>query len=389
MGVRRAVLALAIGNGLLLIGAGPATADTLFASPARTTPVAVGTTANVLSGTLTSTGTLGGVEVSNDCTSSTLSFSIVQNDAAAIVGTVTSGTFSGCDAAVTGNFPWRFTLRGGGVASGANTVFTTSTWDDVSMTVQSLTSVADLPDAAGSPPTNGVYVLQTTATGTGICLVWSDAPVPGPFLTNGKMNTTYCLEGAPATTWSIGPTLTSFLRADPAGTTVPSGATVSNKAGSSIIMLGTGNVICQGAWGFTAGAGGGAVITGALDSVAMTGCFDTVPGITVTACARFPAGTSPVSFQSSTATGGSVTVTAIYLRCALTGTTNGCYYNSSTLTGTLSNASASLGLGGGATHQAPVGVTDDTGTQCGSFGTFTSGLSDLTSAGTTVTLTQS
>jgi hypothetical protein len=379
-----------------------ATADTLFTSTNRTTPVALGTTASVLSSTVTSTGTLGGSETSNSCTSSTLTFALDQNNGAAISGTFTSGDFTGCVLPVSGTFPWRFTVRGSGVASGSSTVFTTATWDDVTLTVQGLTTTDTFADAFGSPPSNGLYVRQTTASGTGICFVLADAPIGTPILTNGKMNATYCLEGTPSTAWTIGPTLTpppvtrSYLRADPVGTTLPGGSTVSYRASDpTTLTTAAGTITCGSATvDIVAGASGGTGVIGALNGLGLASCTDTIPSLTFTACTRTASPATSVFFNANTATGGTQTLSSLVLRCPVDEAPSfACYFGATSLIGTVANTPSSTTYNNAPiAHTVPAGATDDLGTSiCGTTGTFSTRLTGLTqvSTGTTVTLRQS
>jgi len=206
---------------VLGLGVAPASADTLFTGAGHTARVSVGAIASLASGTLTAKT---GSTIVNDCAASTLDLQIEQNTTSLVSGTLTSGTFTGCSLPTSGVFPWRFTVRGSGVTSGTSTVFTNATWDDVSATLWGATpGSGTLSGATGSPPANGVYVREGVGSGSSICFVLSNAgTLSGPLLSNGRIDATYCLEGAAATGWSLGTTVTSSpttLYTTPAHTT--------------------------------------------------------------------------------------------------------------------------------------------------------------------------
>ena len=255
--------------------------------------------------------------------------------AKAVAGTLTSGTFTTCAISAAGDFPWRFTVRGTGVASGANTVFTNTTWDDVSATLWGVSpGNGRLTDATGTaPPTNGVYARQTTATGSSICFVLNNAgTLSGPLLTDGKIDATYCVEGGVATTWSFGtpppPPPTSFLHIDPAGTT-PVPALVANQSGTATLQFAGPQVTCASAI-FSAGFGasGGVTIAGGLSGLTLSSCTDTLGSRNIKSCARFAAtGSQSLTLRATGSGGGTVQLGGTSLRCAPAGTSTGCYYD--------------------------------------------------------------
>jgi hypothetical protein len=190
---------------VLCLGAAEAPADALFTSTNHTTRVSVGTTASIAAGTVTAKT---GSTVINHCTGSTLDLTLEENTTSQVSGTLTSGTFTGCKTSAAGDFPWRFTVRGSGVASGTSTVFTNTTWEDVSATLWGVSpGNGTLTDATGLPPTNGIYVREAAGSGSSICFVLNDAgTLSGPLLSDGKIDATYCMEGSGATAWSLGAT---------------------------------------------------------------------------------------------------------------------------------------------------------------------------------------
>ena len=381
MDVRRAGIALAMGLGLFAVGAASAGADTLYTDATHTDGVAISSTADLASGTLTLSGTFGSTLATDVCTSSTLTTEIRQNDGAVVAATVTGGAFSGCSTGIpVGNFPWTVTVRGTAITSGSDKVYVNTTWDEVSISAFT-TFTGTFTDSRSFVPFTGAYTKQNAVVGTNLCFVLADAgTLGGPGVTDVKLTATYCPAGGAAASWSLGPRA-SYLRADPASTLVASGATISN--GTSVTSgfgTGVGSVTCSNTTvGISAGASGGAVVTGALDTVTLASCTDTMPSVAVTSCARFAAGTSPISFTATSAVGGPVTASGLYLRCGLAATTTGCYYSVPTLGGTLTSATTSFTLiGATVDHQVPVGVTDDTGLACGSSGAMGLGLQNLT-----------
>jgi hypothetical protein len=373
-------------------GAGAAT---LFTDADRITAVSLGTTATIASGTVTAKT---GANVVNSCPSSTLTLLVEQNNATAVAGTFTSGSFPSCALSAAGDFPWRFTIRGNGATSGANTVFANTTWEDVNATLWGVTpGLGTLTDASGSPPTDGVYTRQTTSTAASICFVLANAgTLSGPELSDGKIDATYCLEGETATTWSLGsPGTRTFLRTDPANLQVPGGGTLMNRSSD------------QARWSFTGlgdtlqcstttsdidvGASGGATVTGTLTGLTLTGCSDSFPSpVTITTCAMVSPRPS-VAFKTTSHLGGSATFGTTFVRCGVSMTPFACYYAASSLTGVYANSGASLtfnnavfGPGG------PSGTTDDIGIPLacgGGHSTFNLALTDITYAGTGTTVT--
>lgn len=397
MSLRRTIFTLiAVLAGAL---APTASADTLFTSIDRTTPVALGTTASVFSPTFSATVTAGGTPMSNACTSSTLTFAVGENGGAGFAGTFTSGTFSGCNQPVVGTFPWRFTVRGTGATSGGNTVFTTSTWEDVAMTIQGVPFGGDFTDASGSPPDNGVYVKQTTSTGTGICFVLANVPTP---VLTGTLNGTFCLEGTPSTTWTIGSTLTpppltrSYLRADPAGNTLTGASTLAYAGSDPTTLTSTsGSVTCASTTvDALVGPSGGTGVLGVLNALTLASCTDTLPGVTVTTCARTSTPSTTLTFNADTATGGTQILRNLVVKCSISGGgTFGCYYGGAAFAGTVTNTpNATTYNNVPVLHTVPAGVTDDLGAGiCGNGGTFSAKLTGLTqvTTGTALTLRQS
>ena len=192
---------------MLGFGSVGASADTLFTTTSHTTPVSIGSTATATSGTVTAIRD--GTTV-NTCAASTLSLELEQNSSTVVSGTFTSGAFTGCFLSAAGDFPWRFTIRGSGhqIGNPPGTRFTNVTWDDVSATLWGV-SAGDgtLTDATSVLGADGASVREGQNDGSSICFELSNAgTLSGPLLDDGKVSANYCLEGAAATAWSLGPT---------------------------------------------------------------------------------------------------------------------------------------------------------------------------------------
>lgn len=174
------------------------------------------------------------------------------------------------------------------------------------------------------------------------------------------------------------------------GNHLANGDTVSTRAAGtfSLTVTTVGNINCSQLSGsYTVGASGGATVAVSLATWNATTCTDTVPVLTFTGCAAtapLPAGTA----TGTGAAGGTVAFTNLYVRCAVMGTTNACYYRDAAANGTYANMGATLTFTNDVmVHNAPGGTTDDIGILCGNGGTMSATLADqATAAGTTVLL---
>lgn len=380
------------------LAAAPASADTLFTNPSRLTAVAPGTIASITSGTVTAK--TGSTPV-NACRTSTLSLKVEQNDATAVAGTLTAGVFSNCALSAAGDFPWRFTVRGSGTTTGSTTFYPNATWENVSATLWGVSpgdgTLTDATATPGTAPVDGLYVRQT-ATGSRICFVLNNAgTLSGPLLSDGKIDATYCLEGEAASTWTLGippipPPTGTGLFVDPANTTVPSSGTVTYRGstGATVTLAGLGSVQCSSAVSdFTVGGSGGTEVNGALNIFTLTSCTDTVPGLTITSCARVPTTVTLVALRATGPAGGREALSNVYVKCALTGMMQSCYYAAPSATGTVTNTpSVTTFSGVGFTHGVPpAGATDDLGAACGGNGTLSTTFTDFANAATATTVT--
>jgi hypothetical protein len=181
------VIAAACSAGL----SGGASAATLFTTGAHTTRVAIGATQSLT--TTTPWTYTSATSVLNSCSNSTLQLTLFQNTDAAVVATVTGGTFTGCTPfAPTGNFgtPWQLTVSGSPTTTG-----------DITRWAASLSNVSF--NLAGGTYTGsfttGVTARQTGSSGA-MCVDFNDAgTVSGPLSSNFRVDTSYCFEGAAAT----------------------------------------------------------------------------------------------------------------------------------------------------------------------------------------------
>jgi hypothetical protein len=174
--------------------ASSASGATLFTDTSRTTPVAVGTTANATNRVpvvLTSA-----TSVINTCNNSTLNLTLDQNSGGTVVGTVTAGSFTNCHPLpATGIYtaPWKLSIHGAATATG-----------DVTRWNAQVTGVGFLLGGGTyhGNLTTGVTAEQTE--GGMACLDFNDAgQLTGPLTANGRIDTTYCFEGA-AAAYSLG-----------------------------------------------------------------------------------------------------------------------------------------------------------------------------------------
>jgi hypothetical protein len=124
------------------------------------------------------------------------------------------------------------------------------------------------------------------------------------------------------------------------------------------------------------GAGGGATIAGTLNSLSLENCTDSFPVITFTACSL--SGSTPTATLTAGAGGGSMTLAATVLFCAVAGSTSGCYYRAADATGSFQNVTNSVQYANVAiTH---VTGTGDLGSLCGTSGSFGVTLTQMVNA---------
>jgi hypothetical protein len=176
---------------------------------------------------------------------------------------------------------------------------------------------------------------------------------------------------------------TTLLNA--AGTQLASGSTIDNGGSDPAVLTlpGLGVVTCNNtAFTATVGASGGATITGSLSSLTFTTCSDTIPVINISSCHL--SGSSPSILITATGdVNGTVALTDPTVFCAVSGSTSGCYYTAATASGTATNSTLAYS-NVAVSHTTGTG---DLGSLCGSSATFSATLTDLTSGGSTVHVT--
>jgi hypothetical protein len=147
-----------------------------------------------------------------------------------------------------------------------------------------------------------------------------------------------------------------------------------------------GTISCSSTGGLTAGVSGGSSIAVTVDSLEWPSCTDTIPSLTFTSCS----GASSLPTASLTAAGGAggtLLLSNVYLRCALSGTTRACYYHATVANGTYTNATGGVSWTGvSLAHGAPAGTTDDLGSLCGAAGSMNQSWSGVTVGTTGATL---
>jgi hypothetical protein len=209
MRIRALLFMPVLAAAVLGVGAGSASAATLWTTPAHTSRVAVGQLASVAAFTnvrLTS-GTSGSTV--ENCDQSTLSLNLVQNNDAAVIGAIGGGSFTGCApfATVTPTFsdpsgtstPWTLTVTGNSTTSGTRTQWR-ATVDSVNVDFGGGNYRGTLGHASGG----NITAWQPTATGAPICLEFnSSGSLIGPLTGDGRIDATYCFEGSKASQFSL------------------------------------------------------------------------------------------------------------------------------------------------------------------------------------------
>ena len=190
--------------------------------------------------------------------------------------------------------------------------------------------------------------------------------------------------GNPSTYLHGGTTTGSLLSA---GTTLMA----RSNALATFTLAGVGTITCATVTvDATVGASGGADVTGSLDGLTFGTCSDTIPVITYTGCHLV----TPLPAMTVTATGttgGTMTLSGVFVRCNISGGTSGCYEYIPTAAGNYSNTGAVLAFSNVSyVHTVPAGGTGDLGALCGTNGTLGVGLTGITvgSSGATVVLNQ-
>jgi hypothetical protein len=208
MRIRALLFMPVLAAAVLGVGASGASAATLFTTTAHTTRVTVGAKASAAStGNIRLTSGTTGSTVEN-CTSSTLSLTLTQNNDTKVIGQIDSGAganvFAGCSMfpTVTPTFsgtsqPWTLTVSGTGTVSGTRTQWTAHV-DTVSVDFGNGNYRGNL-GISGS-----IFAYQPTAAAAPICLEFnSSGSLIGPLTGDGRVDGTYCFEGAAASQYSL------------------------------------------------------------------------------------------------------------------------------------------------------------------------------------------
>jgi hypothetical protein len=177
---------------LLGIGAGSASAATLFTTTAHTARVTVGA---IAVGTGTNVDLTSGTAVINHCAHSSLNLLLDQNNDTAVVGTVTAGSFNGCNNPVTPTF-----LNGGVTANWVLTVSGNSSLiNDQNCWNASVDRVTfDLLGGQYAGNLTGVTACQPTSGSPLTLRLPSAGSVAGPLTGNGRIDGSYVFTGAAA-----------------------------------------------------------------------------------------------------------------------------------------------------------------------------------------------
>jgi hypothetical protein len=195
MRIRALLFTPVLAVALLGAGVSSASAATLFTTSAHTTRVTVGATASATATTnirLTS-GTSGSTV--NNCNNSALSLALRQNNDTKVIGAITAGSFSNCAPFATvatfsgTSSQWTLTVSGNSTTSGTRTQWAASV-DSVSV---------DFANGNYRGNFGNVTAYQPTATGAPLCLEFaSSGSLVGPLTGDGRVDGTYCFDGASA-----------------------------------------------------------------------------------------------------------------------------------------------------------------------------------------------
>jgi hypothetical protein len=164
------------------IGAGSASAATLYTSAAHTTPVAVGATFTATMPTETkwymwlSEGSL-----AQECKKAEMSFKVTQNSKGIFKAAPSgSGVLWGeCLVAWQKQYnPPSLTVSGNSISVGTNTDWTGATLENFSFEYQQPTwyVAGNVNSASGNPPANGMFIQQPTVAKAPVSIVLSKAP---------------------------------------------------------------------------------------------------------------------------------------------------------------------------------------------------------------------
>ena len=172
-----------------------ASAATLFTTPAHTTRVTVGA---VGSATATPLALTSGSATIGLCGDARMTFTITQNNDAAVIGNVTNGALSVCSGFLgdtpTFSTPWRLTVTGSAIVSGTRAAWPAALYGF---------SYDLLGSYSSGSLTKGVTAAQPVAGTAPICLELVRASfLSGNLYGNGLLDGQYCfIDGAAS--WSL------------------------------------------------------------------------------------------------------------------------------------------------------------------------------------------
>jgi len=186
----------------LALGAGSATAATLYNNAAHFTPVSVGATGSLAltspytwTQVITTTGNTPLHAALNTCTQSTLKVRVGRNDGT-VSGTVVTSAFGGCTPfALVPTLPWTLVVQGAGTSAPPISHWNAAL-DNFKFVLGGATYSGNI--------TTGVTATEPTTGTAPVCIAFKDAlSFSGQLWQNVPTDGTYCFEGA-AATWSLG-----------------------------------------------------------------------------------------------------------------------------------------------------------------------------------------
>lgn len=230
----RALLVAPFLAALLGLGVATASADTLFTNSDYTTRVTVGSSTTATAGTVTlKTGST----VVDKCTSASFSVTLTQNDDTAVTGSLSNGSFNGCNLPLIGDYPWSFSVNGTATHDGGNTrtLYSSASWGDIALTYVDLWSDAGgtitfANTGYGGTLSSGVDVSQSAGDGGPICLDLDNAGALTGSSGTLTLSGAFCTAG----TWSLGATANTALY-----TNATHSATVAVGTSASLSAIGT------------------------------------------------------------------------------------------------------------------------------------------------------
>jgi hypothetical protein len=199
MRLRMLPLIPVLATAALGLTANGASAATLFTNTAHSTRVTVGATASISSANWRWTSGTSGSTMET-CNASTFSLTLVQNNDNKVIGAVNGASFTGCAPfpTLTPTFSgtsttWTFTIDGTSTVSGTRTQWTAALHN----------FSFDFGNGNYRGNIANLTAWQPTASPSPVCIEFASAgSFVGPLTGDGRVDTTYCFEGA-AAAWSL------------------------------------------------------------------------------------------------------------------------------------------------------------------------------------------